>query len=121
MAKKIVGDLISRNALLSTLPRFEKDRVGYPLNGGISYAKIQINAAPSVDVVEVVHGRWVVNEADSGDPGCYSAYIEVQCSECGYSLGAESGQYGWYDGDPFPLNFCPNCGAKMDGDNHENP
>ena len=70
----------------------------------------------TVDAVEVVHGIWFVDDYDSGDPGYYSAYIEVHCSKCGYELGAESGQYGWAYGDPFPLNYCPNCGAKMDGE-----
>ena len=71
---------------------------------------------PTVDAVPVVHGRWNIDDYDSGDPGYYSAFIEVHCSECGYELGAESGQYGWCYGDPFPLNYCPNCGAKMDLD-----
>ena len=72
-----------------------------------------VNEIPTVDAVEVVHGIWFVDDYDSGDPGYYSAYIEVHCSKCGYELGAESGQYGWAYGDPFPLNYCPNCGAKM--------
>ena len=71
---------------------------------------------PTVDAVPVVHGIWLVDDYDSGDPGYYSAFIEVHCSECGYELGAESGQYGWCYGDRFPLNYCPNCGAKMDLD-----
>lgn len=74
-----------------------------------------VNEIPTVDAVEVVHGKWIVTDADSGEPGSYAAYIEVNCSKCGYSLGAESGQYGWYLGDPFPLRYCPNCGAKMNG------
>lgn len=94
-----------------------------PLEGldgdGIPYAIMAvpvdaIEDAPTVDAVEVVHGRWLVDEYDSGEMGDYAAYVEVHCSECGYGLGAESGQYGWRDGDPFPLHFCPNCGAKMD-------
>lgn len=78
-----------------------------------------IEKSPTVDAVEVVHGYWHIDDYDSGDPGYYSAYIEVHCSKCGYELGAESGQYGWSYGDPFPLNYCPNCGAKMDGDGNE--
>lgn len=70
--------------------------------------------AQPVDAAPIIHGRWQVNDCDGGDPGYYEAYIEVHCSECGYALGAESGQYGWYYGDPFPMHYCPNCGAKMD-------
>ena len=58
-----------------------------------------ISNAPTVDAVEVVHGRWV-NE-----------YPYVRCSECN----AE-----WFnsrtDNEPMLFYFCPNCGAKMDGD-----
>ena len=79
-------------------------------------AKAWLDEAPTVDAVEVVHGTWLVDDYDSGDPGYYSAFIEVHCSKCGYNLGAESGTYGWLYGDPFPMNYCPNCGAKMDGD-----
>ena len=53
---------------------------------------------PKVDAVEVVHGRW---EDDSYDP----RYI---CSECGAWLLVEDATA--------RMNYCPNCGAKMDGD-----
>ena len=76
-----------------------------------------LSLCPRVDAVPVVHGKWNIDDYDSGDPGYYSAFIEAHCSKCGYELGAESGQYGWAYGDPFPLNYCPNCGARMDGGN----
>ena len=56
---------------------------------------------PTVDAVEVVHGRWI-------DKGEYAV-----CTECGGRSGTQ------YDGvEPIPLmtQFCPNCGAKMDGE-----
>ena len=58
----------------------------------------QIVDAPTVDAVEVVHGRWV----DNGACGYKWAFY---CSKCGY-----------IDGYPFNdrHNYCPNCGAKMD-------
>lgn len=49
---------------------------------------------PTADVVEVKHGEWITLEAEIG---LYS------CSLCGHKiLRAE-------------CNYCPNCGAKMDG------
>lgn len=56
-------------------------------------------AIPAADVAEVVHGRWI----DNGSNGYKWAFI---CSKCGY-----------IDGYPFDdrYNFCPDCGAKMDG------
>ena len=55
---------------------------------------------PSADVAPVRHGRWI-------DKGEYAV-----CTECGGRSGTQ------YDGvEPIPLmtQFCPNCGAKMDG------
>ena len=51
-----------------------------------------LNTLPAVDAVEVVHGRW--KGAGMGD------YFCSLCSE------VVSGN---------EHNFCPNCGAKMDG------
>lgn len=65
-----------------------------------------IDQTPTVDAVPVRHGRWETSEDDY-----YGLYIikcslcrEVWCFKC--------------DDDVFDLNYhyCPNCGAKMDGD-----
>lgn len=56
--------------------------------------------APTVDAVEVVHGRWVHHYNDSGEPIDDKWY----CSECHM---CNDHKRTWY---------CPNCGAKMDGD-----
>lgn len=55
---------------------------------------------PTADVVEVKHGKWIWKEL-YGEVG----YMLV-CSECEESEGACER----YD-------YCPNCGAKMDGAN----
>ena len=52
---------------------------------------------PAADVAEVVHGRWIWNE--EGEIDWEQFY---RCSNCGNKEYWES-------------NFCPNCGAKMDG------
>jgi hypothetical protein len=54
--------------------------------------------APTIDAVPVVHGRWK------------SGGILNECQVCGeiYSL---NGGNVWK-----PWNYCPNCGAKMDGE-----
>lgn len=58
-----------------------------------------IKGAPTVDAVEVVHGRWIA--VPSSDMMTGKAY---KCSECGKM------RYGsWMP------NYCQNCGAKMDG------
>lgn len=66
------------------------------------------------NVTYVVHGQWITDECDPGEPNGYPAFIEVHCSMCGCTIGIESGQYGWFYGDPFPMRYCPECGKKMD-------
>lgn len=63
----------------------------------------EIENAPTIDAVPVVHGEWKI-----GDGKLY------HCSICGktapYDVGADVIEY-WRD-----LNYCPNCGAKMTGE-----
>lgn len=61
-----------------------------------------VSKAPTVDAVEVVHGRWIKKTAD-----CIYYYA---CSECGEPVLRSQ----W--GCDFFSKFCPNCGAKMDGE-----
>ena len=65
--------------------------------------------APTVDAVEVVHGRWIplayYGYAD-GNP----VWEEWECSECQEE----------HNGDEDTLTpYCPHCGAKMDGGNDD--
>lgn len=61
-----------------------------------------IRNAPTIDAEPVRHGRWLYNSYPTvwyghGEPP------EWVCSEC------EERAYNTYD-------YCPNCGAKMDGE-----
>ena len=58
-----------------------------------------IDHAPTINAVPVVHGRWVHL---GGDEWC--------CSACGNVIHTEGR---WEKPDE---NYCPNCGAKMDGE-----
>ena len=64
-----------------------------------------LKEAPTVDAVEVVHGRWIMG-VDEGD------YEYGTCSVCGYN------EYNAFCC-LLPHNYCPNCGAKMDGGNED--
>ena len=55
--------------------------------------KRRIKELPAADVVDVVHGEWNMYPIADG---------MNQCSKCGLLRFGES-------------NYCPNCGAKMDG------
>lgn len=70
-----MDDLISRKGVLLVLPLFKPDQNGYPLNGGIQYARAMIEAAPKMDAEFVRHGQWVV----CGD----GEYTPFMCSCCG--------------------------------------
>ena len=60
--------------------------------------KMFVQDAPTVDAVEVVHGRWI-EEIEKNEE--FESEM-VKCSVCGQLRFFES-------------NYCPNCGAKMDG------
>ena len=56
--------------------------------------------APTVDAVEVVHGRWIEHKHAEEEDGLLVSNYE--CTVC-HSWERDEGYY------------CPNCGAKMDG------
>lgn len=88
MATEQLLDLISRSALIA---EYDRVHVGEP--GG---ARKLMEAAPTMDAVEVVHGRWII-------PKIPHITIVGICSECG-KMGDRN------------YNFCPNCGADMRGE-----
>jgi hypothetical protein len=59
----------------------------------------EIKALPAADVAPVVHGRW-----DNLD----GYKTRMVCSVCGWDVP----EYGKF------YSYCPNCGAKMDGDSN---
>ena len=62
-----------------------------------------IDDCPTVDAVEVVHGKW--EEQKEYDFKARDYYLSgYTCSCCGL----------WYL-NVKKYNYCPNCGAKMDG------
>lgn len=64
-----------------------------------------MESIPTADVKEVQHGYWEEWWDDN-----YLSYCH-KCSECGsYPLTKEETTH-----DEVLSNFCPNCGAKMDG------
>lgn len=65
-------------------------------SAGVQKAAHVVHEIPSADVAPVRHGRWVVEEKDFGF---------APCSLCGEI----------HEVDAEPINYCPNCGAKMDG------
>lgn len=94
-----MAEYIEREAVIKVLhentTEMESD-IYYGSNKGVPKDEIEdiINEIPAADVVEVRHGEW-------GDDGI--AYV---CNICGKNLVIEQGTA--------EMNYCPNCGAKMD-------
>lgn len=65
-----------------------------------------IERLPAADVAPVVHGKWVHSRYDRSS----GQFDVVKCSRCG--LEAYAMAYHVRDG-----NYCPRCGARMDGGN----
>lgn len=72
--------------------------------GDYAAAFAEIRKLPAADVAPVVHGKWVHSRYDRSS----EQFDVVKCSRCG--LEAYAMAYHVRDG-----NYCPNCGARMDG------
>ena len=70
-----------------------------------------LNELPTVDAVPVVHGRWI--KMTGMMPPEYHGHYE--CSECQWHM--KGLRNSWTREEE--LSYCPNCGAKMDGDRRD--
>ena len=80
--------------------------IGY--NDGIDFAVSRLSVLPSAAVQPARHGCFIGTEYDGyadGNP----AFYEWKCSECGCI----------FEDDEPTYNYCPNCGARMDGKQNE--
>ena len=60
-----------------------------------------IEVISAADVALVIHGQWI-NAYPDIEPN--PLFMYGICSNCGFEQGLSD-----------KLNYCPNCGAKMDG------
>lgn len=95
-----MAEYIEREAALNKLCQ---DNCGHDYNGKCynCYTAAFIEQYPAADVAPVVHGRWI---------GRYDHAVKVgwKCSICGCLIFHERDK----------SNYCPNCGARMDGDDN---
>ena len=81
---------------------------GDAIRGGIRKALRCMEQCPTIDAVPVVHGRWECE---------YETWGRLQCSICKKEALLEKS-----NGDVGRIllyvtsNYCPHCGAKMEGD-----
>ena len=96
-----MAEYIEREAIMEfpiRKDRCDKEHANEHFIFGIESVLEYVENLPAADVAPVVHGRW----KKSG------SLLECQyCGEIYSQLGGNAGK-SW--------NYCPNCGAKMDGD-----
>lgn len=66
-----------------------------------------VKAMPAANVAPVVHAYWLGIEGDGYDPEGNIVWDTFECTNCGKEHYA--------DGEP-EWEYCPECGAKMDGE-----
>ena len=95
-------EYISREAMLEHLDRCKQSEDATTLTAAvITELQCFVQSQPTADVAEVRHGRWIHTDLAAHWLG------KDECSECTYHEKDRS--------DLSHNNYCPNCGAKMDG------
>lgn len=95
---------IEWETLLAHLRKCKETSTGSSLTAAVITAiQYFVEKMPAADVAPVVHGRWT----DTGNEILDNIYAGWKCSLCGYIFCGDN------------TNFCPNCGAKMDGRGEE--
>lgn len=90
-----MADYIDREKLIESIKNDCHEQVYYTKEDAIDCIK----SAISENVAPVVHGEWKYKEE-------WGRLVTNCCSICGQSLTTAYGER--------KMNFCPNCGAKMD-------
>lgn len=107
----MVAEYIDREALIAEFDRLglgEHSLVERVFSDGV---RTIIAGIPATDVAPVVHGRWEWFDEETGTPPTgYEREWGWRCSHCKNELPDD-----YDDPDYCPtLNYCHNCGAKMD-------
>lgn len=115
-----MADLISRAAAIDAIvsatafpdAEYIKNLCQNPANsedwlGGVCDAINAVEDVNTVDAVPVVHARWTEKETSENT---IDEWQSAKCTNCGKY---HTTPYLYYFID---YKFCPNCGAKMDGD-----
>lgn len=97
-----MADLIDREGMLKFLIKQNGCHGWKESHYSAEWVYSWLESQDEVEAEPVKHGRWVRPEG---------FYWRPECSECGY--------YGSVLDEPIiPFNYCPNCGAKMDGEDN---
>lgn len=96
-------EYIERAALKQELAPYEENDFSQQMDVILTI----VDSLPAADVAPVRHGRWLTTDA-------YPHHL--YCSVC-YKTYAKNAK--WVNELDLPTNYCPNCGALMDGKEDE--
>lgn len=100
-----MGEYIDKNAAVGILEAMSRSAECECIKKRLEKAAKRVSAIPAADVAPVRHGRW----DDSGRYTFPSGALAVRCTNCGCALTeSEYRLYNW--------NYCPVCGAKIEGE-----
>jgi hypothetical protein len=91
-----MSDYISRDVAIIEFMDNDLDHIQAP--NGKEAVQI-LSDIPAADVVPVIHSQWKYKCGEIQCPKCGNRIHRIDLSGC--------------------LNFCPNCGAKMDSEREE--
>lgn len=109
-----MAEYVERAAAVKVVLRERKPTNSVAQNRMLSIIQHDLLTMRAADVAPVVHGRWIHSRYED----CSEQFELVKCSQCNHEAYAMA----------FYVrggNYCPNCGAKMDGkeklhaDNHD--
>lgn len=100
-----MAEYIEREALVAFLEDVHEDNDWLVNQYNADWICSWIESQPATDVVEVVHGHWISQQEAETINDYGKAYC---CSICGHC--------DWDCTESESFNYCPHCGAKMDGE-----
>ena len=121
-----MSEYINREAAIRALLNDAPEQVGYSREDAADCVRYM----DAADVAPVRHGRWILEAHD--ERVNYRWSVTAECSECCYEQ--KEIWAGFFPGVPPYIargaalvsaesvklsNYCPNCGAKMDGGNDD--
>ena len=95
-----MDEYISKHEAYTLMKDLEAAYIYPPVKEAYGTAARRIDQMPSVDIQPVKHGKWK-----------HIAGMNSKCSVCSHYFPVTE-----FDSRPFDINFCPNCGARMDCD-----
>lgn len=97
-----MADLIDRGKLIDHIMETYSDWCVKPVRPIFDF----ISGMPSAER----HGKWIIRD----NPG--TGWYRVTCSQCGEDVTSVVPVIGFFPKAKVTWDFCPECGARMDGD-----